>query len=332
MQPPFYTPSFSQHLHSLAISGFYGRSIDADDLEFIEYVRKTGSANSSLPNTSAVLLEELEFWHLPYTLAPGIERHVGKRAKAAEPVDSLRQARSEAHHARRVIKEQENKIAEAELERERRAWKEAELKRMRARTVSDAEWEAHAPNRITIGAVVKRHYIPQWQLDEIKEAKTSAKVRRILERPGPGVAKALRKEQALERERQEQERKQVEAERIIEEARETLARAERAERWRRQQDQEADRLTVEARKTVARADALGRERRASEMLPTREVTFPTSYSVATLKEAIVTLLNRTMGVSWKVYDVMRALGCVDKDLMDFCLTELAKEGRLRGYK
>jgi hypothetical protein len=306
MQPPFYTPSFTQHLHSLAISGFYGRYIDADDLEFLEYVRKTGSANSSLPNTSAVLIEELEFWHLPYSLAPGIERHVGKRQAKAEPVDSLRKARSEAFRARRVIREQENKIAETELERERRIWKEADLKRRQRMAVSDAEWEANAPGRVKIGAVVERHYVPQWKLDEIRDAKTSKKARKALNASIPNLAKQARQEKAQERARLLLEVKQ-------------------------DQDRlQAERVIAEARRVVERAEEMERIRKSREVLTsTREQTFPTVYTVDTLKVAVTNLLRRTLGVAWTGHSVMRALGCTDQDMMDRCLLELEQERRLQ---
>jgi hypothetical protein len=82
--PHYYQTSFSKHLHSLARSNFFSRRIDADDRQFLEYVRKCGVANGSLPNNDAVLLEELEFWHFPYSVAPDIERRVGKRPREEE--------------------------------------------------------------------------------------------------------------------------------------------------------------------------------------------------------------------------------------------------------
>src|SRR5258705_5429989 len=102
LEPPFYRTSFSKHLHSLARSNYFSRGLDADDRQFLEYVRKHGIANGNLPNNSAVLLEELEFWHFPYSVAPGIERRIGKRPPEEESQEagSLRQARSNAWHAR----------------------------------------------------------------------------------------------------------------------------------------------------------------------------------------------------------------------------------------
>jgi hypothetical protein len=69
---PFYRTSLSRHLHNVVVNGFWQRDLDADDHEFLEYVRARGIANGSLPNTGVVLLEELAFWHLPYTIAPDI--------------------------------------------------------------------------------------------------------------------------------------------------------------------------------------------------------------------------------------------------------------------
>lgn len=189
-QQPFYRTSFSKHLHSLARSNYFAQRLDADDRQFLEYVKRHGSANGNLPGNSAVLLEELEFWHLPFTVAPGVERRVGKRPRLVETEEasSARQLRTNAWHARRAIKEQEKKIAEAELEREKIAWENANRERRRRELMSDLEWEAFAPPRKKWGAIIDRHYVPQWKLDERRERKTAMTSNRaaIIEKSAPG--------------------------------------------------------------------------------------------------------------------------------------------------
>ena len=145
---PVYRNSFSKHLYNLAISDFYARELDADDHEFLEQVRSRGIANGSLPNTNTVLIEELEFWHLPYAIAPDIERRAGpapRRAPETPEHRAMRQARSNAWHARRALREHDKAIAAAELAREQREWEEANENRKLREILSDAAWEAAAP-------------------------------------------------------------------------------------------------------------------------------------------------------------------------------------------
>ena len=147
MEPPFYRPSFSKHLFSLARSNYFARGLDADDRQFLEYVKRHGCANGNLPNMGVATLEELEFWHFPYSVQPGIERRVGKRPREEESQEarSLRQARSNAWHARRIIRENEKAIAAAELAREQKEWEAAQAKRKLRQLISDHEWETAAP-------------------------------------------------------------------------------------------------------------------------------------------------------------------------------------------
>src|SRR5215831_4438149 len=158
-----YRSPLSKHIYSLVINGFYTRELEADDFAFIEYVRKCGIANGSLPRTDVVLLEELEFWHLPYSLAPAIERRVGRRRTIRQMSATTGQGKS---RALKIIRENEKAIADAELAREQHEWKQANERRKARQLRIDFEWEAAAPRTAKFGATIKRHYVPQWRLDE----------------------------------------------------------------------------------------------------------------------------------------------------------------------
>jgi len=162
-----YTPGFLRHVNHLVINGFYARDLDADDFAFIERVRERGIANGDLPCTNTVLVEELDFWHLPYAIARNIERRAGPVERPTEAPErrELRELRSKEWHARRALRAQQKEMEAAELERERQEWERANETRKRRELLSDAEWEAAAP-KLRFGKIVKRHFVPQWKLDE----------------------------------------------------------------------------------------------------------------------------------------------------------------------
>jgi hypothetical protein len=166
-EPTFYRPTFYRHLHNLTINGFYARELDADDHAFLERVKVRGIANGDLPNVNTVLVEELDFWHLPYTVDRSIKRRAGPVPLRVGETPERREARLRSTaewHKRRAERERDNAIAAAELAREKREWEEAEVRRRVRLAVSDAEWKAAAPRKF--GKVEKRHYVPQWKIDE----------------------------------------------------------------------------------------------------------------------------------------------------------------------
>jgi hypothetical protein len=297
MLEPFYRPSFSRHLHSLVVNGFFARDLDADDHEFLEYVKVHGIANGSLPNSSAVLLEELEFWHLPYTIAPNVERRIGRRPRTPETPEQreLRKVLADARQARRVIRENEKAIAEAELEREQQEWeKAAEMRKMRE-TMSDLEWEMAAPWR--------KGPPPQWQLDAAR-VKQAAAERKEKER-----ADKLKRWEA-----EKQARATARLKNRIIKARARKAAKEEAEQKRREA------FIEEARQTLARANQLERERRVHAA----GLVFPAE----TTKWTILTLHNSTPGRAWTCEELARSLGGADEEFVGRCVEELVQEGRL----
>jgi hypothetical protein len=321
LDPFVYRPPFLKHLHNLVINGFYARDLDADDHEFLEYVKVHGIANGSLPSTNVVLLEELEFWNWPYTIAPDVERRIGPRSRPVATVEerAMRLARQRAWHARRVIRENEAAIAAAEMEREHREWEKVRKKRELRELLASVEWDAAAPgSKATFGKTVARHHVPQWKLDE----------RRGKNRTGPsrsGKARKMRHERAIEaallhEQAQAQER-----------ALEAQARASEALRLQEQALQQAheqararrEKIIAEARKILEESQRLQRERQhaASASL------YPTAES---LTRAILALLNgSTPGFVWTQDRMMITLGCNDAELLERCLNELVRSGRLR---
>jgi hypothetical protein len=223
MRESFYRTTFSRHIHSVLINGFMARELDADDHEFLEQVRVSGIANGSLPNTSIASVEELDFWQLPYDVAPDVERRAGPVPKpiATPEQHAARLARTNAWHARRVIREQERAIAAAELERERQAWAAANEKRRAQEIMTEAEWQTADPFRATrarkpkFGATIDRHYVPQWKLDEqIDAAVAKAETKRAAAREAKAAKQAVH---AAEADRLRREAVIAEARRVLRE-------------------------------------------------------------------------------------------------------------------
>jgi len=318
MESPFYRQSFARHLHSLAISGYFNRGLDADDRQFLEYVKRTGCANGNLPRSNVVLLEELEFWHAPFTIAPGVERRVGKRPRQGETLEQyeLRKARSNRWHAQRIIRENERAMAEAELARERREWERAQETRKAREVMTDAEWNAAAP-RLHFGKMTGRHFIPQWKLDERGElndadAKKAKLAAAKLER------ERLKREAAeIERQRDEriEEYRKQEVQRVIDRENERQATARKIEAL------DARAVIREARETIARVNELERQWQYGNG--------ESNWSVDTIQKAILTMLNSTPGQVWTADEMMRSVGGCTRKFLDECIDGLVRDGKLR---
>ena len=354
MEPPFYRTSFAKHLHSLARSNYFAQRLDWDDIRFLEYVKKTGVANGSVPGSNAVLLEELEFWRGPYTIQPNVDRHFGRRPIPQETPEQFaaRQARSNRWHAQRIIRENERAIAAAELAREQREHEAALAKKKAREVVTDAEWEAAAPEHAPFGGVKGRHYVPQWKLDDNVTVGKQRARRKLVEDAKAAMRVTLRK--------QAEEKARIRAKQILQEmeaekqlkidlanaamARELKAkrRAERVEelevaRAKQQQvERKAEdglgmahkaeqdrrlRVIEEARETVRRIDR--------ELGQHSIETTGANYSRTTLEHAVMTLLNSTPGQVWTPDEMMRALGGCTREFLDNCLQGMVRSGRLR---
>ena len=315
MEPPYYRTSFSKHLHSLARSNYFAHRLDWDDRQFLEYVKKTGLANGSVPSTNVVLLEELEFWGNPYTVHPYIERRVGKRPRPYETQEQyeLRKARSNRWHAQRIIRENERAIAAAELAREQREHAEAQAKRKAREAMTDAEWEAAAP-KLRFGKMTGRHFIPQWKLDERGELNDAdAKKAKRLE-------KERLKKEAAEIERQRDERITARVNEM-----EAAAKQRESDRVHVALAREAEATRTERQRVID--EAWANVRRLDRIIGVQGV--PVSYTGSTLRGAIMTLLNSTPGHVWTREEMARSLGVTDMAFLENCLNELVVNGHLK---
>jgi hypothetical protein len=315
MDPRPYRTSFSRHIYSVLLNGFMARELDADDHEFLEQVRVKGIANGELPNTSLASVEELEFWQLPYDVAPDVERRPGPVALRERPIETpeqiaYRRARTNAWHARRTIREQERAIAKAELERETAEWVAANARRKAQEIMTDAAWAAADPFKGSrapkpkFGKTVNRHYVPQWKLDEAAGGEgIDAAVAKQAKRTKRAAKRRLLD---LTRQRAAAEAAEVEANR-----QRIADMAAEAERQRREA------VIAEARKVIEHG--LTGERAAPPM---------TGYSIPSLKAAIMALGRSTPGKVWKEDDMERVLGC-ERSALDRCLRDLVSAGQLR---
>lgn len=285
--PNHFRPPFLKHLHNLVINGFYARDVDADDLEFLEYVRHRGSANGSLPSSESVLLEELEFWNLPYAVAPDIERRVGPKPRPVMTAEqrAMQQARVSLWHARRAIAKHERAIADLELKREQEEWQKKNEKRKLRELLSDAEWDAAAPRKASFGTTVGRHHVPQWKLDEnqaVIDAETKAR------KKAAAVAKAKHETEQV----REAAKKALEA---VEKHNEEIAKA---------------------RETIAGATKMQQELNAQPPLP----------PINEMKPKILRLMKGDLSHVWTIDKVIRLIGCDDREFVRQCIRELIMEG------
>lgn len=291
-----YSPHFHRHLHNLAVSGFFARELDADDHEFIEQVRCRGIANGTLPNINTVLIEELEFWHLPYSVDWTISRKHGPVPMRGPPETAeSRKARIQAWQARNAQRLANKAIADAELAREQAEWEAAQKRRKHREIFGDAEWEAADPKykrkgkgkgrstRVSanpyskhFGTATKRHYVPQWKLDESEEA-------------------ALIK-------RQDEARKA-----------EQLKAAQQAAR------ELAKKLQTERAERIA----------SQKPAPDRPIASYNAAEVQAAKTAIKYLIRMSYPTVWTPERLTSALGRTDVQFIVHCAEEMVRAGELR---
>jgi hypothetical protein len=323
-----YRTTFSKHLWNLAASGFYTRGLDADDYAFLEHVRKSGVANGTLPNVSAVLVEELEFWHMPYALDQ-MPRRIGpvpKRVRETPEQAALRKIRSNAWHARRAILKHDRMIAAAELERERLEWvKRLEQQRLREQT-SDDEWEAAAPRKkkrklvgsrsAPFGAVVNRHYVPQWKLDERAAEREAERAAAKAARAAEVEAAATLAARAASAARAARIAAAEMAAAAIAEAKAAVERAE-------QQAEAAAPARQQAEQSIKGLE-LERQRHAM----TARLAISRPQLKQQLKQQLEVLIKNTSPYVWSLEELMRSTGCDDREFVIACLDEMVRDGRL----
>jgi hypothetical protein len=299
-----YTPKFARHLHGLAVSGFYARDLDADDHEFIEQVKSRGIANGTLANNRTVLLEELEYWHLPYAIDWSIARRHGPVAMRGQgETPESRDARIKAWTKRNAERLANQKVADAELAREQAEWDAERAKRLHRALFGDAEWEAADPKNKANGKYIRRklipyvganpgdsrYYVPQWKIEEqrAKEAKKQAKQQRAI---------ADAKKQA-----EQAKQRAADALKVRQQAEAELAAVKRdqAERQRIEQERASGYDYDEVRAT---------------------------------RNAIAKLIRMTYPTIWTPERLTSALGLSDVQLVVHCAQGMVRDGELKGVK
>lgn len=361
-----YRPSFLKHLHNLVINGFWARDLDADDHEFLEYVKLRGIANGDVPMASMPSLEELEFWHFPYTVSPGVERKAGPVPVRERPPETAEQreqrlARSSRWYAQRAIRRHEKAIADAELVRETAAWEAAKENRKLREQVSDAEWEAADPKnkpgamklkkvqppKPKFGKVVGRHYVPLWKLEELGELGEQGEQEAAKKRSAEKARKALeRRKRDKERELDEEDRRDAELreQRIREhelaaehaakeESERRLAQKLQAESAKRAAEYERETELAQKLQAESRKLAIEEARRTVDRVNRleREWNSPESRlpNVNVLKRDLLLVIKSNAPRISTFEELMRATGCFDKDFVMKCLNEMVEEHQLK---
>ncbi len=307
--PTIYRPSFQRHLYSLAISDFYARYLDADDHAFLERVRRRGIANGDVPRGDVVSpLDEIEFWGAQYA----VENRAAPAPKRVQPPQvALRLA---MRKARRVSfsRDAEAAITRAELEREQREQAAAIEVRRQRDLQADADWEAAAPKgpwRETPEAEAARLRAVERALAEVEAAKEGE--RRKAER-----AANARRRRAMRKAAEEAQRVKAEAE---------------AARLRREHQARAEQAAGQAR---AAAVALQRGREAVERAKqtlAQDPGWPRAQQAAVegMKDLIATRVRSAPTYPWTAEALMRAIGCTDESVMQRCLDEMVRDGKLQ---
>ena len=310
-QPWIYRPKFYRHLHNLTVSGFYTRELDADDFEFLEQVKTRGIANGTLPCTNTVLLEELEYWHLPYAIDWTIKRTHGPvptRGKGETP--ELKAIRIAAWKARNAERLANKAISEAEMEREQAQWEADRARRKWRQINTDAEWDAADPARKAKTAsgsasgkrkliryagsdgINPRYYVPEWKREEERAKQARAQA--------DADARAALREAAI-------------AER----------RAERAAAARKEAEEQLAAVKTErAAHIQAKLDRLARQEAVYQGFDPVEIE--------ATKKAIGTMIRTTYPAVWTPEELTRALGLAPEKLqfVVFCAEAMVKDGQL----
>jgi hypothetical protein len=217
MRPDVYTKTWRRAQCSYYANGFLGRRLDAEDHAFLRQVAKAGIANGTVPQGS-FLIEELDYWHLPYAIDHSVERRHGPLPVEKPPI--IPDADAVMRKARRVRdkldRAQNQKAMQEEWERQA-SEREERLKRTMEQ---DLEWDRAQNHQQQSGEArdeplryryepappkSSRHYVPYWKREEL-EAKEGTRKRAETEKEKRAVEAA--KLQAKQREEKEREQRE----------------------------------------------------------------------------------------------------------------------------
>ena len=192
MNPNIYATTYSRAKTWYANNVATARFLDADDWAFIEHVRQCGIANGELPYTNSFVLQELDYWHMPYWIDYSVHRRVGSRKEKSQKF-MIPDADAVSRKAQRVRAKADREAAKQamkeEWDRQKRDLEKERQERLRRTMEADIEWDrdherefsnlheapesfAEYTNRkARASGLPLRHYIPHWKLEEMETPK-----------------------------------------------------------------------------------------------------------------------------------------------------------------
>jgi hypothetical protein len=310
-----YYTSYSRALLSYTNNGFFSRDLDADDHAFIESIRERGSiACGSLADPTpsqctysddvihrTSLLEEDEFWRLPYTVDNRTVRRQGpvqyprtlSRAPGTTP--NAEQMRQRRELAAKALAEEHQRLVDRQIEQLRR----------------DIEWERAS---VPFGRVKNRHYVPQWKADEARSKRIGRrKINRDIKRTEISKeARDARLDAAVDRRRAEIA---IQNEARAANKAKLLAALEEFVPEFTKQDQR--RLEINA----IRREEEARQNRLADLKVRAAIR-------EDMKRCILTTVRNNFPNPVTIDALLIATRCDDKEFLIQCADELVREGRL----
>jgi hypothetical protein len=171
-------------------NGFFARQLDPDDFDFLDHVKRCGIANGQEASDRGFLIEELEYWHLPYAIDHSVDRRVGPFKPEEIVPDAVAEARRERRKQDRILNAQEKAATQAAWEEEQERQAREREQRLKQTMQADIEWDdAHArqfsnlhedsdsnlapaepPPRYQYSPAPpksSRHYVPYWKREQL---------------------------------------------------------------------------------------------------------------------------------------------------------------------
>jgi hypothetical protein len=301
-----YYTSYHRALIKYVNNGFFSRDLDADDIAFIEQIRERGyvacgSLGLPVPTQCTYsddvvhrigLEEETEFWKRPYPVDQIVVRRSGPVRQTPTRLGGQTPGAIRLRERRALVAKERADEAQRLLDRQ--------IEQIRR----DIEWEKAQPRKI--GRVVKRHYVPQWKIDD--DAFTANEKKRARAR---ARAKTLRDEKASRLRTKQMRAEQQERRRILAEHRATL------ERLRQMEPRPAPiEPPLDARRDENSLDAMVRREHIKG-----QIEHINGRIVAILRDAFPNMVTLDA--------LFLAMPDVDRELVIQCAEEMTGNGRIK---